>query len=155
MSYLRYSIRPTFAASETLREHPPMRLDMPEFIVMYWREHIASDPTIDTYKENLLVIAVDTKFNVMGHHLVSVGTQDQCPISIPEALRPVILAGTNRFIMVHNHPSGDCYPSESDRLVTKRMREACELMGMKLIDHVIIGSAAHESYYSFLENGMP
>jgi DNA repair protein RadC len=56
------------------------------------------------------------------------------------------LANASGIILVHNHPSGDPSPSEEDHNITEQMREAGKILGIKLIDHVIIGEG---SYYSF------
>ena len=54
------------------------------------------------------------------------------------------------IICVHNHPSGDVNPSLDDINVTKRIFEIGDLMGIKLVDHIIV---SENNYYSFLENG--
>jgi len=54
------------------------------------------------------------------------------------------------FILIHNHPSGDSKPSEEDRAVTKRLKEAGDLLGFRLLDHVVFGA---EIFHSFAEAG--
>ena len=60
------------------------------------------------------------------------------------------------FVLVHNHPSGDPTPSEADRALTRRMREAADLMQIHLLDHVIIGRECPGAppYFSFKEHGL-
>ena len=54
------------------------------------------------------------------------------------------------FICIHNHPTGDVRPSREDDVVTRNLKQIGELMGIKLVDHVIV---SEHKYYSFLENG--
>ena len=61
----------------------------------------------------------------------------------------VILSNASSVMLLHNHPSGSCEPSEQDVLITDRMQEVYKLMDIKLLDHIIIGS---DSFYSFTEN---
>jgi DNA repair protein RadC len=60
-------------------------------------------------------------------------------------LRPAILSAAAAMVMVHNHPSGDPEPSEEDLRLTARFADACRLMGIELLDHVILGAGAHVS----------
>lgn len=58
------------------------------------------------------------------------------------------LCGAYGFVLVHNHPSGNCCPSKEDREVTEKMKQCGELMNINLVDHIIVGNG----YYSFKEN---
>jgi DNA repair protein RadC len=66
-------------------------------------------------------------------------------VFIPEVFKPAILANASSVILVHNHPSGDTNPSETDILITKRLRDAGEILGIEVVDHVIIGKGGHTS----------
>lgn len=57
------------------------------------------------------------------------------------------------LIIGHNHPSGDLTPSTSDLKLTKRLRQAAELLGISLLDHIIVADPRSEAYLSFKENG--
>lgn len=151
MTYMRYSITPTYPVS-AVQDRALIEVSDPVGMLRYWREHVASDPTVEDYKEQVLVVAIDTRMRVIGHHVVSVGTIDQCLLFVRDVLRPVLVAGAKRFILVHNHPSGDPAPSPPDIAVTKKLVRACEVMDLKLHDHVIIGGVGRR-YYSFLEHG--
>ena len=65
-----------------------------------------------------------------------------------EVFKPAIAESAHSIILIHNHPSGDCKPSRKDIVVTRKIKEAGDLLEIKLIDHVIIGK---NSYYSFKE----
>jgi len=73
-----------------------------------------------------------------------------------DVFRPAMLASAYAVIVVHNHPSGDPSPSQSDHSLTRRLAEAAELLQIKLLDHVIIGAPAEgrPPYFSFKEAGV-
>jgi DNA repair protein RadC len=73
-----------------------------------------------------------------------------------EIFRPAVIASAYAVIVVHNHPSGDPSPSQADHSLTRRLAEAAELMQIKLLDHIIIGSQSNHShgYFSFKEAGV-
>ena len=72
-------------------------------------------------------------------------------------LRKALIHNAHAFILIHNHPSGDPTPSDADRRVTRRLREASETTGIVLQDHIIIGTPADARplpYFSFREHGL-
>jgi DNA repair protein RadC len=74
-----------------------------------------------------------------------------------DVLRPAIAHAAWGFILVHNHPSGDPSPSDADFRMTRRIREASEVLGIKFLDHVIIGAPSEtrsSPYVSFREAGI-
>lgn len=105
--------------------------------------------------ETLLVLAVDAKLNLIKYQEISQGDVSSTTAHPREILRPVILNQANGFFLAHNHPSGDPTPSQSDRTITKRIKEASELLQISFHDHIIIGkkSEKHPAYYSFQERG--
>ena len=62
-----------------------------------------------------------------------------------------LLVGASSIVLCHNHPSGDSEPSRQDMEMTERFKEAGELLGLPVMDHIIIGGS---SYYSFMERGL-
>ena len=146
----RFSVRPTFPNS-SLREEPEVVLASPEDVFSYFKGTILRDPTFESQKEHVIVIALDARQQVIGFNVVSVGTYNECLLSIGETLRPVIVAGSSKFFLIHNHPSGITSPSTPDRVLTKKMQEACRLLDIRLLDHIIVGSS---SFHSFQELGL-
>lgn len=65
-------------------------------------------------------------------------------------MKSAILSNSNSMIFLHNHPSGDPTPSDEDKTITQRLKEAGELLGIRVLDHIVVGS---EKYYSFKEEG--
>jgi DNA repair protein RadC len=77
--------------------------------------------------------------------MISQGNLNSSIIHPREVFKNAILSNANSIILVHNHPSGDINPSKEDIEVTKRLREVGNLLGIKVLDHVIIG----DTFYSF------
>ncbi|EGO7722006.1 JAB domain-containing protein [Enterococcus faecalis] len=60
--------------------------------------------------------------------------------------REAIRDNATQIIVAHNHPSGDSTPSESDNMFTSRLTKACELIGIQMLDHLILGESTYHSY---------
>lgn len=99
-------------------------------------------------REYLLVISVSVRCKPLALEIVSIGTVDETVAEPREIFKHAILNNAAGIILVHNHPSGDCEPSEYDKALTKRVEKAGVLLGVRLYDHVIIG----EGHYSFREH---
>lgn len=100
---------------------------------------------------------LDTKYRSTGYSLVSVGSLNESIAHPREIYRAAVVAGAYAIILMHNHPSGDCAPSQTDHSLTRRITEAGEVLGVKLMDHVIIGRKGDNrgtSYFSFREAGV-
>ena len=100
-------------------------------------------------EEHVYMFALNAKYRVIGLFEISHGTVNECLVSPREVLIRALLCGAAAIFLVHNHPSGDPQPSTMDTVVTKRMHQACKMIGIELLDHIIVG----DHYYSFLENG--
>lgn len=135
-------------AREEMQVHP---MDEPRLVYAALGPQLAHLP-----HESLQVVLLNTKLNSMGIVEVSRGTINETPAHPREILKPVIVRAAFGFILVHNHPSGDPSPSRADESLTRRLREACELMQLRFIDHVIIGtrSAGRQPWFSFREAGL-
>lgn len=101
-------------------------------------------------REEFLVVLLDAKNRMLGFNVVSVGSLSSSLVHPREVFKPAILANAASIILVHNHPSGDPYPSAEDTSITKRLREVGEIMGVNVLDHVIIGE---DRYLSFVDDG--
>ena len=101
--------------------------------------------------EYVYMIAFNNKMKVLGVFEVSHGTVNYSPIEIRGLFMRALYVGATNIVLVHNHPSGEIYASKTDRAVSERIKEAGELLGIKLIDHIII---AGDGYYSFKENNL-
>jgi DNA repair protein RadC len=103
-------------------------------------------------REHFVVCGLDAKHRVIGINLVSVGTLTLSIVHPREVFKPLIVMNAAAWLCCHNHPSGDPAPSQEDRLLTKRLREVGDLLGITLLDHLILGEARH---YSFVDEGWP
>ena len=74
-------------------------------------------------------------------------------VTIPKGLITCILSNAASMMLIHCHPSGNVFPSKADTMMTDRMNKLCELMGIPLIDHIIVGGDNRE-FFSFKEKGM-
>ncbi len=101
-------------------------------------------------RERFVTLALDAGHRILGIEEVSVGCLTSAPIHPREVFKALILANAAAFIAVHNHPSGDATPSEADRAATRKLRDAGELLGIRLLDHIVLG---HDGYTSLLESG--
>lgn len=84
---------------------------------------------------------VDSKNRLIGEREVFRGTLDRAVADPREVLKESLLRGASGVILFHTHPSGDPSPSTEDMLFTRRMEQACELVGVRLVDHLILGGA--------------
>ena len=101
-------------------------------------------------REMFMVMYLSAKSQVIDCELHSLGAVDTCGVYPREVMRGALLANASAIICVHNHPSGDCHPSEPDNEITKQLVKAGELLNIKVLDHVILGT---EGYYSYADHG--
>lgn len=91
-------------------------------------------------REHFIVVAVNTKNKPTALYTASIGTLNQTLVHPREVFRFAILEGAAGIIIAHNHPSGDCSPSQEDIALTRRMVDAGNILGIKVIDHLIVGN---------------
>ena len=99
--------------------------------------------------EHFYVFMLDTKLKVMGFADVSKGTLDASPVHPREVFAPALMTPkTAAVIVAHTHPSGDPTPSIEDIQVTERLSRASDILGIRLLDHVIVGDRCYTSLKS-------
>lgn len=101
--------------------------------------------------ESLHVVGLDARNGVRLMQCVCRGGVTSCAVTPRDILRPLVLNACAAGIVVHNHPSGDPSPSAEDTALTERIARGAELLGIRLLDHVVVGSEAH---FSFLDTGL-
>lgn len=101
--------------------------------------------------ECFMCITLDGGHKVIDTHIVSKGLVNQTIVHPREVFRPAIADNATAIIIAHNHPSGNLEPSMEDKGTTKRIKEAGNLLGIKVLDHLIVSPSAR-GYFSFLEN---
>jgi len=99
----------------------------------------------DAPHERFLAILLDGRHRVLRHEVVSQGTLTASLVHPREVFRPALREAAAALILVHNHPSGDPTPSPEDREVTARLVRAGELLGVRVLDHVIVAERGYTS----------
>ena len=104
-------------------------------------------------REQFCVILLNTKNEIIGMNIVSIGGLSSATAHPREVLKPAILANSAAMILCHNHPSNDLEPSPDDLAITKRIIQASGVIGIAVHEHIII-SMDDARYYSFADNGI-
>jgi DNA repair protein RadC len=107
-------------------------------------------------KESLRVVLLDTRYHLLRVEQISLGSINESIAHPRDVLRPAVISSAYAIVVVHNHPSGDPSPSQTDHSLTRRLAEAAELLQIKLLDHIIIGLPVEGApgYFSFKEAGV-
>lgn len=112
---------------------------------------ILKDVLKELDREWVIVVNLDTKLKPVNFSIVSIGSLCESIAPIQNILKSAILSNTNDVLMMHCHPSGSLEPSDPDIQVTRRLIEACKLMDMTLVDHIIVAGMTGDTY-SFRKN---
>jgi DNA repair protein RadC len=133
-----------------------LRVDAPDHAISYWREKLTTSSWFDGEREMVVAVLLNTRLVATGHSLVSIGSLNESVVHAREVYRAAVTMGSYAVVLMHNHPSGDPSPSDADRCVTQRIREAGQILGIQLIDHVIVGDStiAPCGHFSFREAGL-
>ena len=124
------------------------RIKDPTTVARVFGGILSRESETDRQKEKFWVVGLDTHNKIKYVDLVSMGTL-RCTLVHPrEVFRLAVMVGVDKILAVHNHPSGDKYPSAEDCEITKKLQKAGSILGIELIDHVILGQKA----YSMKEN---
>ncbi len=137
-------IRPVF---QTLTIKEPL----PEYLLNS-RQITSSRDVYDLFsylsnesKEHFIVLHLDTKNKIVCADQVSTGSLNASIVHPREVLKSTLLSSAAAIVLIHNHPSGDPTPSREDIEITKRIKECCELLGIRLLDHIITGDGEYAS----------
>lgn len=114
-------------------------------VYAHFRERLASEVV-----EHFYAVLLDNKHRRIKDVLVSKGSLTASIVHPRDIYRPVIEHSAAAVIFVHNHPSGDPTPSKEDISITQRLREVGDLMGVRVLDHIIIGKGR---YVSLVDDG--
>lgn len=122
-----------------------------------WKKPIRSPADLAGYlrkrfgaetQERFIVIALDSRQRVLFVKIVAIGSLAQVDTHPREIFRPCIRQGAHSILMAHNHPSGDCGPSQADVKLTHRMCEVGKLVGIPVLDHLVFSEHDHCSLAS-------
>lgn len=106
---------------------------------------IVSNKLAGDKREHFIAFYLNSKLEIEQEYTVSIGNLDSAPVHPREVFGPAIKRSAAAVIVAHNHPSGDPSPSTEDFEVTKRLKKAGELLGIRLLDHVIVGDGKYTS----------
>jgi DNA repair protein RadC len=96
-------------------------------------------------QEELRVLLLDTRNHLLGNEQVYLGSVSTAQVHLGDIFKHAVRRNATAIIVVHNHPSGDPTPSPDDVAITRELVKAGELMGVKVLDHIIIGQGRHVS----------
>lgn len=99
-------------------------------------------------QEQFFALLLDARHRVLGLRVISTGGLTGAPVHPREVFAAAIRDGAAAVVVAHNHPSGDPTPSDEDRLVTERLRAAGDLIGVRLLDHLVVG---RDRFFSFAD----
>ncbi|MCI8290900.1 MAG: JAB domain-containing protein [Clostridia bacterium] len=97
---------------------------------------------LDRLAEELcFVVCLDIENRVLAYSEVAKGGTEICPVDMKSIFKISLMCNSSRIIVIHNHPSGSATPSKYDLDVTKKIKKACELMNVTLLDHIVVGES--------------
>lgn len=140
-------LRAAFAVGRRIAAHPMPAgriIKASRQVFDHFREQLK-----DMKREVFLCVLLDTKHRIIRENEISVGLLNESLVHPREAFNAAIRESAAAVIFVHNHPSGDPTPSQQDRRLTRRLWEAGNVTGIRVLDHVVIG---RDTYYSFSEH---
>lgn len=97
------------------------------------------------YNEHFFTVTLNGAHQIIDVHVITKGLVNSAPAHPREVFRPAIIDDAVAIIIAHNHPSGCLDPSIADKDVTKRIKEAGNLLGIKLLDHIIFSTNGYKS----------
>jgi len=102
-------------------------------------------------REVFKILLLTSRNTIIDEKTIFEGSLTESIVSPREIVKEALNQSAASVVFVHNHPSGDPAPSEEDKRVTRQLKNACEAVGINVLDHIIIG---RESYYSFADSGL-
>ena len=107
--------------------------------------------TLDADKEHFVLLALNNKNRVNGFKVISTGSLTASLVHPREVWRAALHLCAAGVVFVHNHPSGDPAPSPEDIDITRRLKETADVLGIRVLDHVVLGQ---ERFFSFNDRGL-
>lgn len=123
----------------------------PEKVAAVFQSLLKAEDKIDKDKEHFWVMHLDSRNIIKQVELISLGTVDRALIHPREVFTRAVGDRATNIIICHNHPSGDCKPSEEDIAVTDNLVKAAGILQIPILDHLII---TEKSFYSLREWGV-
>ena len=112
---------------------------------------LVKDELAGSDREMLLSIMLTVKNDLIGVETVSIGSITASTTTPRDIFKSAILANAVAIIVCHNHPSGELVPSDADIVITKQLTAAGELLGIKVLDHLIVSNKGYKSLRDYHE----
>lgn len=129
-----------------VRERPSQRINSPELAIEYLRQ-LWDKETLEL-REEFVLVCLSNALTVNGWIKLHSGGLQDCPVDIRLILGVALQTASSAILVAHNHPSGQVLPSQADRKLTVQIAQACRLLGIRLLDHVILTA---DEAFSFQE----
>ena len=107
--------------------------------------------TLDADQEHFSILILDQKNHIRGLKTLFTGGENTAIIDKKVLFRTALLMGAVGLILCHNHPSGESYPSNEDLKATMEIKEGAEILGLRILDHIVLGK---NEFYSFNDKGL-
>lgn len=134
-TYIR-EVRATYHMTET----QPFIIQGPDHVAQFVRSILT-----DNSREHFVALCLDGANQVVSYSIISIGTANMSVVHPREVFQRAILAGAVSIVVAHNHPSGILTPSQEDIKVTQRLKDAGEILAIRLLDHLVITDVTHRS----------
>lgn len=96
-------------------------------------------------EENAYILCLNSKNEIITYSHIAKGGINECTLDFKTIFKTILLSNANKFILVHNHPSGDITPSKQDIDLTKKLEMASKLLDIQLIEHLVVGKNNYKS----------
>ena len=127
-----------------------VKVHNPEAVAEVFREVLKNEDEVDQNKEHFWSMGLNTKNRVLYLELVSLGCLTESVVHPREVFKSAIIKSAANLIFCHNHPSGEPEPSLPDITLTKKLKEGGDILGIKILDHIIVGN---DNIFSFNSEG--
>ncbi|MGA1847279.1 JAB domain-containing protein [Deferribacter abyssi] len=134
-----------------LKEYKRKSISKPEDVAKILQAILCSEHEIDQDKEHFWCIGLNTRNIIKYIELVTLGTLDMTIVEPREVFRLAIIKGVKSLILAHNHPSGALRFSDNDIAVTERLIKSGDILGIKILDHILI---TKDDYISMKSDGL-
>ena len=118
----------------------PFDIRHPENVASFFRS-----VAVDNSREQFMAMYLDASNCVISYSLIAIGSARQVSVAAPEIFQRALLVGAVALVVAHNHPSNRLEPSDQDIAVTTGLTKAGAIIGIKLLDHVIVGDGGFNS----------
>ena len=125
--------------------------DRPKIKSSYDSYQLFAPKLMDLPHEEFWILLLNRGLQVMGRKLVSKGGINSTIVDVKLVFKEAVEGSASCLILCHNHPSGNCFPSNEDLKITKKLQEGAKLLDIQILDHVIV---AGDDYYSFADEGI-